>query len=231
MFRRTSNKKRLKRQRRILKAKIAVPDLTEIIPLSANLSGLFTRLKNDLEQGNNFSAVEKEYAAIAADLDALIRKLEQLKETGGNNFTKIYVLWQTIESKKSRLEDIGKPLKNEIRRIDKWKTKWLSEKERWEVWQSSLLRNQPPEQLKRVFSKALKTIDTGLELVMQRLENLLALQAKGGDVASRIDVFEADLRVVFSGARQEYLFSKAPPLLSFEFLSQFRSKIWSVSLE
>ena len=41
-----------------LKPEIAVPDLTEIIPLSANLSGLFARLKNDLEQGDDFSAVE-----------------------------------------------------------------------------------------------------------------------------------------------------------------------------
>ena len=213
------------------KPEIVVPDLTEIIPLSANLSGLFKRLKNDLEQGDNFSAVEKEYAAIAADLDAFTGNLEQLKETGGNTFTKIYVLSQAIAAKKGLLENIGKPLKNEIRRVDRWKTKWLSEKERWEVWQSFLLKNQPPEQLKRVFRKALNTIDTGLELVMQHLENMLALQAKGGDVASRIDVFEAELRVVFSGARQEYLYSKAPPLLSFEFFSQFRSKIWSVSRE
>ncbi len=214
-----------------LKTKIAVPDLTEIIPLSATLSGLFTRLKNGLEQGDDFSAVEKEYAAIAADLDAFTRKLEQLKETGTFNYSKIYVLRQAIAVKKTMLENISKPLKNEIRRVDGWKTEWLSEKERWEAWQSSLLKNQPPEQLKRVFGKAFKTIDGGLELVMHRLENMLVLQAKGGDVAGKIDVLDADLRVVFSDARQEYLFSKAPPLFSLEYLSQFSSKIWSLSLD
>ena len=60
---------------------------------------------------------------------------------------------------------------------------------------------------------------------------MLTLQAKGGDLAARIDVFDADLRVVFSTARPEYLLSKAPPLFSFEYLSQLRSKLWSVALE
>ena len=213
------------------KPDMAVPDLPKIIPLSANLSGLFARLKNNLEQGDDFSAIETKYAAIAADLEAFTSKLDQLKETDGYNFTKIYVLKQAIETKKTLLEDINKPLANEIRLVDGWKTEWLSEKERWEAWQSSLLKHQPPEQLKRVFSRALGTIDTGLDLVMHRLENMLVLQAKGGDVAGRIDVLDADLRVVFSGARQEYLFSKAPPLLSFEYLSQLKSKLWSVALE
>ncbi len=49
---------------------------------------------------------------------------------------------------------------------------------------------------------------------MHRLENMLVLQAKGGDVAGRIDAFDADLRAVISGARQDYLFGKVPPLLS-----------------
>ena len=213
----------------IPKPEMAVPELSEIIPLSANLSGHFARLENDLEQSEDFSAIETEYAAIAADLQTLTSEFDQLKETDAYNYTKVFVLRQTIATKKSRLENINEPLTNEIRRVNKWKAEWLSEKERWEVWQSFLLKNHPPEQLKQAFSKALGTIDTGLELVMHRLENMLVLQARGGDVAGRIDALDADLQVVFSGVRQEYLLGKAPPLLSLEYLSQFRSEIWSPS--
>jgi small-conductance mechanosensitive channel len=206
-----------------------VPDLTEIIPLSANLAGHFSHLKNSLQQGGDFSAIKAEYAAIGADLKTLTDEFDQFKETGDYSYSKIFVLRQAIAAKKSRLESIDKPLIIEIRRVYGWKTEWLSKKEHWEAWQSSLLKNQPPEQLKRVFSKALGTIDTGLELVMQRLENMLALQAKGGDIAGRIDALDADLRIVFLGVRQEYLFSKAPSLVSFEYLSQLRSQVWFLS--
>jgi len=214
-----------------LKPDIAVPDLTTIIPLSSKLSGLFARLKNNLKQVADFSTVEKEYAAIATDLEELIRKFDQLKEAEAYNITKIYVLQLSIENMKNLLANVSKPLTNEISRVDSWKTEWMSEKTRWEVWQSSLLKDQAPEQLKLVFGKALKTIDTGLDLVMHRLEKILVLQAKGGDVAGRIDAFDADLRTVVSSARQEYLFSKVPPLLSFGYLSQFRSELWFVALD
>jgi len=212
-----------------IKSDIAVPDLTKIIPLSTNLSGLFASLKNNLEQGDDFFAIEAEYAAIAADLETLTHEFGQLKKTGDYNYSKIFMLRQAIGVNKTLLENISKPLENEIGRVDKWKTEWLSEKKRWESWQSSLLKDQPPEQLKQVFNKTLRTIDTGLGLVMHRLENMLALQTKGGDIAGRVDALDVDMRVVISGARQEYLLSKAPPLLSFEYLSQFRSKIWSLS--
>ena len=96
------------------KPDMAVPDLSKIIPLSANLSGLFTRLKNNLEVSDDFSAVEKEYAAIGADLEILTGEFDQLKETGAYNYSKIFVFRQTIASKKARLVNINKPLTGEI---------------------------------------------------------------------------------------------------------------------
>ena len=143
---------------------ISAPDLTKIIPLSANLSGLFARLKNNLEQGDDFSAIETKYVVIAADLETLTSEFDQLKETDGFNYSRIYVLRQAVAARKTLLENISKPLVNEIRRVDSWKMEWLSEKERWEAWQSSLLRNQPPEQLKRISARRLGQLIPGLNL-------------------------------------------------------------------
>jgi hypothetical protein len=58
----------------------------------------------------------------------------------------------------------------------------------WDYWQSSLLLDQAPEQLKLAFRKGHKIIDTGLDLVMQRLEKMLSLQAKGGKSATSRDL-------------------------------------------
>jgi potassium efflux system protein len=214
-----------------LKPEIAVPDLTKIIPLSADLSGLFARLKNNLDQGDDFSAIETKYAAIAAELEEITRKFDQLKEVDGYSIAQLHKLRGDAANKKFLLAFVSKPLITEIRRVDSWETEWLSEKMRWEVWQSSLLKDPSPEQLKRVFRNAQNTLDTGLELVMQGLEDMLVLQAEGGDVARRLDVLDADLSAALSIARREYLFSRSPPLLSVAFLSQLRGELWSVVLE
>lgn len=213
------------------KPEITIPSVARIIPLSANVSGLFTRLQNNLRQGGDFSDIEKRYAAIGAELEMLVREFVQLKETGGVKIRDLYRFREVAVSQNFVLESIGKPLVAEIRRVENWKTEWLAEKSRWKAWQSSLLEDQSPEQLKVAFNTTRKTLDTGIELVMQRLEDLLALQAKGGDVAKSIDVFEADLFAALSVARREYLFRKAPPLFSVDFLSQFRGDLWPVVLE
>lgn len=214
-----------------LNADTAVPDLAEIIPLSAELSGLLANLKNNLNHIDNLVSIDKEYAAVATDLEKFAAEYNKIKETAGYNTAKIYALRRTVAKKKIALEDIGKPLKDEIRRIDNWNTQWQLLKTRWEYWQSSLLRDQAPEQLKLAFRKTHGTIDTGLDLVMHRLEQMLVLQAKGGDVAGKIDAFDNDLRSEISNTRQDYLLSKVHPLISFGYLSQFSSGLWSAALE
>ena len=213
------------------KPEIAVPDLTRIIPLSADLSGLFARLQNDLNQRGNFSDIETKYTSIAAALEASTRAFDQLKETVGYKARQIHKFREDAANQKFQLAFISKPLITEIRWIDSWKKEWLSTKRRWEVWQASLLKDQSPEQIKQVFRDTQKTLETGHALILQRLEDLLELQAKGSDVTKRLDVFDVDLRSALSLNRREYLFSKAPPLLSFDFLAQFRGGLWSVVLD
>jgi hypothetical protein len=208
-----------------------VPPLNEIIPLASALSGRLANLENELNQLADQSSIEKQYAAIGAKLEGFKLKYKQIEEVSVYNTANIYAIRRLIEKKKSLLETVNEPLKEKIDQVDSWKTQWLAEKTRWEAWQSALLKEPAPEQLKVAFKKSHNTIDTGLNLVMQRLENLLALQAKGGDVEGRLDAFDADLYSVISGARQEYLFSKAPPLTSFGFLAQFRIELWSEALE
>ena len=208
-----------------------VPTLFEIIPLTAELTGHLENLKNELNQLAEQSSIEKEYAATGAELEEATLKYKQIKDVSVANIAKIYSVRREVANRKSLLETVSEPLKEEISRVDSWKTQWLEEKTSWGAWQSSLLKDHPPEQLKLAFKKAHNTIDTGLDLVLQRLDNLLALQAKGGDIAGRLDAFDADLYSVILAAREEYLFSKAPALLSIGYLAQFRSELWSVALE
>jgi potassium efflux system protein len=208
-----------------------VPHFNEIIPLSSKLSGQLAKLKNKLNQLADLSLVEKEYAVVAADVESFARQYKQIKKIDNYNTAKVYVLSRAATNKKILLEKVSKPLIEEMSRVDLWKTQWLTEKKHWDYWQSSLLGDQAPEQLKLAFGKGHKIIDTGLDLVMQRLEKMLSLQAKGGEIVGRIDEFDADLHFVISTARQDYLFSQVPPLISFGYLSQFRSELWSAAVE
>ena len=208
------------------KQDVKVPELAEIIPLSAKLSGRFAELTNNLKQVPDSSVVDQEYVQVATDLKGFTSKLYQLKKSDRYNLAKIYALSQAVANQESLLENVGKPLINEIRLLDGWKTKWLSEKVNWDNWQSSLLKDQPPEHLKLAFKKSTKLINTSLELVTQHLEHMLALQAKGGEIARDISIFDANVRAMISAAHQVGLHNKSPPMLSILYISQYNRELW-----
>jgi len=204
----------------------AIPELAEVIPLSAKLSGRFAELQNNLKHVPDTSVIEQKYARIATDLKHLTREINQLKKFDRYNLAKIYALNQAVSNKNSLLKNIGKPLIDEIRLIDDWKTQWLSEKVSWDNWQSFLLKDQPPEQLKLAFEKSIKLIDTSLDLVMQHLEDMLTLQAKGGDLAGKVSIIDADVRAMISAAHQVGLHNKSPPIFSLLYITQYNSELF-----
>jgi small-conductance mechanosensitive channel len=208
----------------------AVPEFTDIIPLSAALSGALANLENSLNLIPDFYTVEKTSAAIAADVEKYTQKYNQLKKIDSYNIAELYALRQAVAEKKYIVDDVTKPLKDQIKQINGWKTHWLAEKKHWNFWQSSLLQEQAPDQLKLAFKRAHETIDTGLNLVKQHLEALLLLQAKAGEVVGRIDAFDADLLDEIANVREEHLFTKVPPLFSLTFFDQLKSGLWSAAV-
>lgn len=61
---------------------------------------------------------------------------------------------------------------------------------------------------------------------MLDLEHMLALQAKGGEIAAKISIFDANVHAMISAAHQEGLHSKSPPMLSLLYISQYNTELW-----
>ena len=68
-------------------------------------------------------------------------------------------------------------------------------------------------------------------MVLQQLETMLRIQAKGGVVKARITTLEAETQALISAARRDYLFAAAPPMFSRDYVAQFRDELWRTSLE
>ena len=201
----------------------AVPGLSDIIPEATALSGRFAALKNVLNQSPDFSTIEKQYTDVTAALEELIRRFKKLVEHGDENLTKIYALRQAVLGHQALLEDIGKPLKFDISRINSHKLQWLSEKARWDEWQSFLLKDQQPEHLKQVFKNALETVESGLDLIVTRLDKDMKIQAKGGAASGMIETLQADINARITYRKQSNLHKKFPLMFSRDYYSQFSS--------
>ncbi|MHC4361359.1 MAG: mechanosensitive ion channel family protein [Planctomycetota bacterium] len=205
---------------------VGVPDLADIIPLASELSGRLATLENTIGSGLDTSAVEKKYDTIEANLKDPAGQLQRLRDSKDYKHNKLVKLRKTIKKEEELLEEISKPLSDAIRQLGTRRTEWLTEKKLWSEWQSSLQKEGELDQLKSTFENANRTIDAALALILPRLEAMLTVQQKGGNIQERIYALAAELDALTAEELRDVLLDVSPPMFSSQYLSQFTSGLW-----
>jgi hypothetical protein len=139
---------------------LTVPDLADIIPLAAKLSGRLADLENKVKGGPDISALGRKFTGVESNLKGPAGQLQQLKDSRDRRYTKLVELKEEIELEKESFEDITKPLNEAIRQLGAWRSEWLAEKQRWNQWQSVLLKEGALDRLEAAFAKTDVTIET-----------------------------------------------------------------------
>ena len=203
-----------------------VPDLADITPLASKLSGRLKVLKIRVTGLLDVSAFESKYAVTEANLTRQADQLLRLKDSKDDRLKKFMKLREAIKRENESFEKINMPLREKIRQLGAWRKEWLTEKKRWNEWQSYMLEEGAFDQLKSIFVKANDTIDTALNLVLQQLEVILTIQAKASNIQAKIYTLVAELDGLISAGRRSALIGASPPMLSSRYFSQFGSELW-----
>ena len=210
---------------------VTVPDISEIIPMAAELSGRLAALENKVQNKMDLPLFEKKYIEIQTRIKTLARELQGLKESGDYRTTKLIVLRQGIEKESEQLNDISKPLKKEIRRLGTKRQQWLTEQHQWDQWQSAWLESEVPSQVHSVVTEVNETITSALNLIRPQLGAILTEQEKVGDIQEQLYALDAELESLIMEKRFGTFFYSSPPMFSSRYFSQFTSDLWQASLE
>ena len=73
------------------------PDLSEVIPMAAELSGRLAALENNVRSKLDLALFEKKHAEIITNINTHARELQMLRDSGDYRATKLIVLRQKIE--------------------------------------------------------------------------------------------------------------------------------------
>lgn len=205
---------------------LTVPDLADIIPLAAKLSGRLADLENKVKGGPDISALDRKFTGVESNLKGPAGQLQQLKDSRDRRYTKLVELKEEIELEKESFEDITKPLNEAILQLGAWRSEWLAEKQRWNQWQSVLLKEGALDRLEAAFAKTDVTIEAALNLIRPQLEAMLTVQEKAGNIHTRLNALAAELDSLLLAGREGVLLEKFPPMFSPTYFSQFSSGLW-----
>jgi potassium efflux system protein len=203
------------------------PGLADITPLAAELAGRLATLQIKITDGLDVSEAETKYEEIRANLKNQTVELQRLKDLKDFKYNKLVVLREAVKREHERFDEISEPIYREIGQLGAWRQEWLEEKRRWNEWENSLVKEQGLDQLQSTFVKANGTIDAALNLVFPHLKSMLEVQEKAGLIDTKLQVLTAELDALAAKEHRNTLLDESPPMLSFEFLSQFRSSdLW-----
>jgi potassium efflux system protein len=205
---------------------LVAPDLGEIIPMATELSRRLVSLENRVLGLLDIAAVERGHVEIEEDIKELTGQLQQLKDSKDYRYSKIANFKQLIEQEHELFEVICDPLNRAISQLGALRKNWLAEKERWNQWQSSLLKDPAPDQIQSTFAKANNTIETALKLVLEHLETMLTIQTKAGNIQEKINALAAELDGMSMAKWSGDMVYKSPPMFSGRYFSQFSRGLW-----
>jgi small-conductance mechanosensitive channel len=205
------------------------PSLAELIPLATDLSARLTSVESPAEARRALDISDR--AAIAADrqLETISAEVRQLREAPTRRYAVYAKLKNDLARESGSLERASQPLTLAINRLDRWEKEWRAEKARWSGWHAAHVTERSPEALRSTFAKALATIDAGQRAVQQRLEIVLAAQARTAEIQGRINRLSVELESLLGEAREQSLLSRAPAMYQRAFFTQFRRELWNTA--
>ncbi len=142
------------------------PDLADLVPLATELSTRLAVLEKRMLDGLDVAAVEKSYPEIIAKIEKYSVQLQKVTASGKYRYEQLIELKVAIQYESASLLKATKSFDKEIRKVGASRENWLYEKKRWNEWKSSLLKDEPLDEVKLIFAKMKDTIDTALNLIL-----------------------------------------------------------------
>ena len=204
---------------------LALPDLADLISSTTKLSGRLAVLEKSMPRELDVSAIEKRYADIMKNLEAHSSEVQRLKDEKEYRYSELVELKTTILSESDALEAVSKPILASIRELGASRKEWLDEKSKWGEWKVHLLKDEPLDEVRLIFEKAQRAIDTALGLIHMQLKSRLAVQQKAVDIQARIDPLAAETDILMVAVPADRI-EASPPMLSSGYFSQFESRLW-----
>ena len=208
------------------------PKLSEIIPLSAELSARLAKLENIELDLPDLDAIEKDYSEIDGRINAVSKKFEGLRSMRKGQNVRDMRSKIDFTYEEERLKKINVQLDKAIEQLDAWDREWRVEKQRWKAWQSTSVKDRSYRQILTAFDAADSTIASALGFISRQMEPLLTVQSIGASLKAKIDGLKAKTTSLQEEIfLREPLFGKAPPMYSPDYYAQFNRDLWGVAWE
>ncbi|BBO83560.1 hypothetical protein DSCO28_41260 [Desulfosarcina ovata subsp. sediminis] len=197
-----------------------LPTLAEMVYQSGTLSQQLATLKTRTADINSLQKLDQQLDQAKLRVEQFDSRLTAMNADDLQSYQQLASIKSDIRGTRETVARLAATLAENINPVETWRRQWLDRKKKWAQWHAQLGDDLALESVASAFARATAEIDEALNLVTRKLEPMLAIQQKIGDINARIDSQRERIDAMMAQQRGDALRGGTPTIFSRDYLRQ-----------
>ncbi|WP_054698865.1 hypothetical protein [Desulfosarcina cetonica] len=194
--------------------------LSAVVYQAGSLSQRLTTLKTKIATIDGLKKLDEQLGTAKKRTGQFESQLENFKSDDLQSYQQLAGIKGALRELNDTVDQVSTALNGTIKEVETDRRAWTDEKNRWHRWREQLAADLSLESVKEAFSRAGSDINEALALLTDKLEPMLTVQQKAGDIKARIDTLQDRVDTIMSQQRGGSLRSDTPVIFSLAYLRQ-----------
>lgn len=164
----------------------SAPSLADVVYQAGSLGQRLAELKSKIEVIDGLQWHEQKLAQAKVQMDRFQARLEGLSAEDLQSYQQLASLKSEVRDEAETVDRAVESLGEATQAVEDWRRQWTAEKKRWSRWRAALGEDMALTSVAGAFSRAETVINEALDIISRKLEPMLIVQQKAGDVVARI---------------------------------------------
>ena len=198
----------------------SVPSLSDVVYQAGSLGQRLDVLKTRIDAVDGLRKMEQRLEQAKKQTDLFHNRLKALTADDLQSYQQLVALKGEVRGEGDAIDQLVETLAGTIREVESRRRNWLAEKNRWDQWRLQLGADLSLNSVANAFERAKTDIDQALDIISRKLEPLLEIQQKAGDIGSRINGLINQMDAIMAKQRGGSMRGGTPTMFSAGYLRQ-----------
>jgi len=196
------------------------PSLADVVYQAGSLGQQLAELKTRIEMVDGLQKLETRLVRAKTQTDGFHRRLADLNADDLQSYQQLAALKAEVRGEGEAVNRVVEALTDSIHAVESWRRQWMAEKKRWSQWHAVLGEDLALKSVADAFARAEADSNAAMDIIASKLEPLLAVQQKAGDVRARISGLTDRIDGMMVQQRGGTLRSGTPAMFSMDYFRQ-----------
>jgi small-conductance mechanosensitive channel len=197
-----------------------IPSLADVVYQAGSLGQRLDVLKTRIDAVDGLRKMERRLEGAKNQTDLFHTRLGAINAEDLQSYQQLAALKGELRQEADDIKRVVESLTETIQEVEFRRRNWLAEKDRWNRWQSQLGADLSLASVAAAFTRATTDIDQALDIISRKLEPLLEVQQKAGDIGAKLSSLTDQIDAMMAQQRGGTLRGGMPTMFSIAYLHQ-----------